>query len=54
VRIRARNEQPPPRGRIEESIRVGRTSAPDVRAVSLDLVGRPTVDLKRTDSALCR
>jgi hypothetical protein len=33
---------------------VGRTGAPDVRTVSLDLVGRPTVDLKRTDSALCR
>jgi hypothetical protein len=54
VRIRARKKQPPPRGRIEESIRVGGTSAPDVRAVSLDLVGRPTVDLMRTDSALCR
>jgi hypothetical protein len=24
------------------------------RAVSVDLVGRPTVDLLRTDSALCR
>ncbi|MBB3083756.1 hypothetical protein FHR93_001970 [Geodermatophilus sabuli] len=29
-------------------------STPSVRDLSADLVGRPTVDLLRTDSALCR
>ena len=38
---------------------VGTVSTPAVRSlsvglVSVDLVGRPTVDLLRTDSALCR
>ncbi|MBB3675021.1 hypothetical protein FHX36_000756 [Modestobacter versicolor] len=33
---------------------MGETSSRLVRAVSADLVGRPTVDLLRTDSALCR
>ena len=33
---------------------MGETSTRLQRAVSVDLVGRPAVDLLRTDSALCR
>jgi hypothetical protein len=46
----ARNPQYPD----EERNTVGPQVLPDVRHVSVDLVGRPTVDLLRTDSALCR
>ena len=52
VPLRARQKQPRP-GVGSRRTPVG-TSAPDVRTASLHLVGRPTVDLKRTDSALCR
>jgi hypothetical protein len=33
---------------------VGQVSASTVRIPSLDLVGRPVIDLLRTSSALCR
>ncbi len=33
---------------------MGPDGTPRVRHVSIDLVGRPAVDLLRTDSALCR
>jgi hypothetical protein len=42
------------RGQRTRSTSVGQTSCRSARAVSVVLVDRPTVDLHRTDSALCR